>query len=314
MFTNSLLIISSVILFLCFIIVCNLPNYYLRNKYESLVNDNQENQRPDKKIAFCFMIYDCINNEELWKKFFDSADINKYNIYIHYKHNKKLKYFEDKKIKHCIPTAWGDKSLVKASNLLFKTAFEDDLQNYKFTLISNSCIPLKSFDFIYDKLTKDNMGYINEAKIQDYYKQFYLYKKNPDLFAKCGQWVILNRKMVEKMAFVDEDFIDITFHGMNLIDEIYYHTYIKHHGLDDQVVKTPNLSSGATTFTIWSDMTDYPYLDGKDKASPYSYETISREEIDYLLSQPCLFGRKFNVNCKVLTDHNEIDLHKYIRL
>ena len=40
-----------------------------------------------KKIAFCFLIYDIINHEELWNIFFQNVDTNKYNIYIHYKFN-----------------------------------------------------------------------------------------------------------------------------------------------------------------------------------------------------------------------------------
>jgi hypothetical protein len=51
-----------------------------------------------KKIAFCFLIYDIINHEELWNKFFLDVDINKYNIYIHYKYNVPLKYFEKYKL------------------------------------------------------------------------------------------------------------------------------------------------------------------------------------------------------------------------
>ena len=33
-----------------------------------------------KKIAFCFLIYDIINHEELWNIFFKNIDTNKYNI------------------------------------------------------------------------------------------------------------------------------------------------------------------------------------------------------------------------------------------
>ena len=47
-----------------------------------------------KKVAFCFLIYDVINHEELWNIFFKNVDTNKYTIYIHYKFNKPLKYFE----------------------------------------------------------------------------------------------------------------------------------------------------------------------------------------------------------------------------
>ncbi len=106
------IIISIVLLILLFIILFNLF-YKKREPF---------NDKP-KKIAFCFLIYDSINHEELWNNFFANADRNKYTIYIHYKENLPLKHFEDNKIKNSIPTAWGDKSLVKASNLLFRTAF-----------------------------------------------------------------------------------------------------------------------------------------------------------------------------------------------
>jgi len=42
-----------------------------------------------KKIALCFLIYDKINNEELWWDFIKNIDKNKYNIYIHFKNTTK---------------------------------------------------------------------------------------------------------------------------------------------------------------------------------------------------------------------------------
>jgi hypothetical protein len=50
-----------------------------------------------KKLAFCFLIYDEINHEELWNIFFKNIDKNKYNIYIHYKSNKPLIFFDKNK-------------------------------------------------------------------------------------------------------------------------------------------------------------------------------------------------------------------------
>ena len=47
-----------------------------------------------------------------------------------------------------------------AYNILFREAYKDD-NNYKFVIVSNSCIPLKSFNYIYNKLTIDNYGYFN---------------------------------------------------------------------------------------------------------------------------------------------------------
>jgi len=295
----SLIIISIILLFLCFIILFNLFD----KKREPF-------QDTHKKIAFCFLIYDSINHEELWKKFFDGADRNKYTIYIHYKENLPLKHFEDRKLANCIPTAWGDKSLIKASNLLFKTAFEDDPANYKFVLVSNSCIPLKSFDYVYDFLTKDNIGYVNEfTDINDKFKETALYAKSPDTFAKSSQWVILNRDIVEKTAFVEEEIIDNELSNIFAPDEIYYLSYIKYHRMENQVVKTPNLSSGATTFTYWKNMS---YIFPKPNAEPHAYDTIDESELKYLLVEPCLFGRKFNKNCSVVIEGKNIQLYEYI--
>ena len=58
-----------------------------------------EKLRKKRKIAFCFLIYDKINNEELWHEFFKNADQNKYSIYVHYKVDKPFKYFEKYKLK-----------------------------------------------------------------------------------------------------------------------------------------------------------------------------------------------------------------------
>ena len=51
-----------------------------------------------KKIAFCFLINDVINHEELWYTFFKNIPQDKYNIYIHYKIDFPLKYFDIYKI------------------------------------------------------------------------------------------------------------------------------------------------------------------------------------------------------------------------
>ena len=61
-----------------------------------------------KSIAFLFLIYDIINAEKLWYDFFKNVDKSKYTIYIHYKKNVTLKYFNDYKLDKCLQTKWGD--------------------------------------------------------------------------------------------------------------------------------------------------------------------------------------------------------------
>jgi len=78
-----------------------------------------------KKIAFLFLIYDIINLEELWRYFFLNVDKNKYTIYIHFKNNVSLKYFEQYKLKNCIETKYADISLVCAQNILLEESLKD---------------------------------------------------------------------------------------------------------------------------------------------------------------------------------------------
>ena len=72
-----------------------------------IYNNTKRFNSNNKKIALCFLIYDKINHEEIWYKWLENVDKSKYNIYIHYKEDKKLKYFNDHKLSYCIETCWG---------------------------------------------------------------------------------------------------------------------------------------------------------------------------------------------------------------
>ena len=244
---------------------------------------------PPKKIAFCFLIYDSINHEKLWYDFFNTMDSNKYSIYIHYKENKPLEYLEKYKLDNCIPTKYGDVSLVNAHNLLFKKALEDPL-NYKFINVSQACIPLKKSSYIYNYLTKDNMGHFNLSN-----------KVN-----KSSEWFILNRKLAELVTSIDINIINNTYSNVFAPEELFFITTINNNKLDNEIITTPNLSNGATTFTNWGDM-DYKYSSIGESPQPKNYKTISNEEADYLLNSPCLFGRKFNKECDLNYINNKLN-------
>lgn len=61
-------------------------------------------------------------------------------------------------------------------------------------------------------------------------------------------------------------------------------------GRSDTLQLTPNLASGATTFTNWQGM-EYPWPSDNGLKN---YNTITVEEWEYLLKSPAFFGRKFN--------------------
>ena len=102
------------VIYFIILIIIIISFLLISNKRESFENNNS------RKVAFCFLIYDVINHEELWNNFFKNVDKNKYNIYIHYKVDIPLKYFNEYKIKNIMKTEWCGISLVQAQNLLLK--------------------------------------------------------------------------------------------------------------------------------------------------------------------------------------------------
>jgi hypothetical protein len=250
-----------------------------------------------KKIAFCFLIYDEIAHEELWNDFFKSAPEGSYSIYVHYKENKPLKYFEQYKLKECIPTVHAHVSLIHAYNLLFQEAFKDE-DNIKFCIVSGTCIPLKSFDYIYNFLTKNDQAHFNVCPKEQCnpYRCQNMYPYLPlEIINKSSGWFILNRILVESLCFIDKAWIDRIYTPVPAPEEFFYITTIHLLGLQSHITTTPNLPEGATTFTNWDDM-GYKY---SSTLGLKNYKEITDEELEYLVASPCLFGRKFLKECYI---------------
>jgi len=191
-----------------------------------------------KKIAFCFLIYDEFNHEDIWNLFFQNIPPDKYNIYIHYKNNKPLKYFEKYKLHNCIDTKYDDFTIPLAYNLLFKEAFENDANNFKFCILSNSCIPLKSFNHIYNKLSADDKAYFNICDsshcypncnpLLDFYDKKYI--------SKSHNWFILNRELVQKISIECNHELPIYYKDIYAPAEYFYYTKVKMLGLEEQLL------------------------------------------------------------------------------
>jgi Core-2/I-Branching enzyme len=256
-------------------------------------NITRKKSKPTKKIGFLFLIYDTINLEEAWHTFFESVDPAKYGIYIHYKQNKPLKYFDKYKLSKCVRTNYGKVSILHAHNLLFKKAYEDGC--YKMINLSQACIPFKNFNHIYDFLTRDDLGYFNTTKENIFPRCDALLKYyDKDTIKKSSEWFILNRKLGRFFAYYDKDKINKMYAPITFTEEHFYITEIFDKNMQDEVKMTDNLSNGATTFTNWyGDNYKYP-----SSSALKNYNRISAEELEYLLGSRCLFGRKFNTDCE----------------
>ena len=278
-----------------------------------------------KKIAFCFLIYDKINNEKLWKLFFKNIPESKYSIYIHYKIDEPLKYFERYKFKYCINTDWGEVNVVQAQNLLLKEGLLD-IDNTYFINISGACIPFKSFDYIYNYLyerdiTKSYCNIIdyknkknnNELSnywdntmsilmptltiFRDFSQSNIINFKNLD-YINVSQWWVLNRKHADLMVTNESKYVERFSNVIGPKDELCYIYNMKTCNL------LPELIVQETTFVnMWR--SDYRYNNNSDLITlvsrafrPKEYNRIEQDELLYLLNKEGLFfGRKFEQDC-----------------
>ena len=251
------------------------------------------------KIAFLFLIYDIINHENIWFNFFNGISKNKYNIYIHYKTNDKLDYFDDYKINNSLitNTIYADISIVKAQNILIKEALKDK-DNKHFIFLSGSCIPLKSFNYVYNYLDS-KYSYFHIADPDDCFPDCevalqYIPKTH---IKKASQWCILNRRHSELLIKGAADYL-LWFKDTYAPDElcyISYLSYIYNNKLSNEIISTSYASPPevATTFANWEDM-NYKYASERELKN---YKNISEDELEHLLRSKSLFGRKFKPSC-----------------
>lgn len=267
------------------------------------------------KIAFIFLIYSTINHEELWHTFFKNVDKNKYNIYIHYKNDVKLKYFNDYKIAETIPTKYADISIVKAQNHMLREGLKD-INNTHFIFLSGACIPLKSFNHIYNKLDcKFSYFHIADKNdcIQDCQDAFkYI---NIKYLNKASQWCILNRKhailIINGANFYKHVYNNNTlnyliwFEKSYAPDELCYLTFLArifNNKLENEIIATRYKypPEYATTFANWEGM-NYKYVSDKELKN---YIHISEKELRHLLCSRCFFGRKFKPAASLSLNNN----------
>ena len=292
------------ILFISFCFLMNILGIYAFFSKKKVVKSSYAiksyDENSPKKIAFCFLIYDKINHEELWYNWFKNVDKNKYDIYIHYKENKPLKYFDKYKLSNNISTKYADVSLIHAHNLLFKEAFNDN--NYKVISLSGSCIPVKSFDHVYNYLTRDNYGHFNVASKKYLFPRCNILLKRYDKehINKSSEWFILNRNIIEHINKISKNEIDEMYSDIYAPEEHFYITLVYANNLQDSI-KIDNNLSYSTTFTGWPDMTDYKKFSTSilKKNEPNEYIKIGDDELQYLVNSSSLFARKFTSECNL---------------
>ncbi|XP_027939987.1 glycosyltransferase BC10-like isoform X2 [Vigna unguiculata] len=113
------------------------------------------------KVAFLFLTPSSLPFERLWHMFFKGHE-GKFSVYVHASKDKPTHvspYFIGRDI-HSAPVGWGKISMVEAERRLLANALLDP-DNQHFVLLSESCIPVRRFDFVYNYLLLTNVSFID---------------------------------------------------------------------------------------------------------------------------------------------------------
>ncbi|XP_058101271.1 glycosyltransferase BC10-like isoform X2 [Magnolia sinica] len=210
-------IIVSFVIFLCIFALLRLHS---QSKHLSLASARAASvRRPSDpfvglpKIAFLFLARSNLPLDFLWQRFFQNAYEGSFSIYIHSKpgivfdeSTTRCTFFQGRQLSKSVQVAWGESSMIKAEKLLLEEALQDPA-NQRFVLISDSCVPLHNFSYIYNYVMSSSKSFVDS--FLDEKEGRYNPKMSPtipkDRWRKGSQWITLVRKHAE--VIVDDDLI-----------------------------------------------------------------------------------------------------------
>lgn len=235
-------------------------------------------QAEEKKVALLFLTRSDLNHSQLWQNWIDPE---KYNVYNHSKTPVQDPWFAQFRIAETQPNEWG--WILLAEQALLKAALQNP-ENCKFVFLSESCVPIRTTDQVYDFLTADDCSYMRWHELWWHGNQARTLSEFPEANHLGNQtWMILNRRHAEMMAY-DDYWIHLA-HPHLAADEAYPSTFFCMQGVLHE------FKNQFTTFVDWQ------------RGGPYVIREATQENFDLLLDarrnpngpfepRSCLFARK----------------------
>ncbi|GJP57008.1 hypothetical protein CLOM_g16049 [Closterium sp. NIES-68] len=213
-------------------------------------------------IAFLFLTRGPMPLAPLWEKFLQGHE-GRYSIYVHASNTSfsfppgSSPIFRGR----LVPggeVQWGEISMVDAERRLLEAAVQDETNRF-FVLLSESCIPLWPFDYIYSYIASSSLSFV-DAYPDPYNMSFGRYIPHIFMpvirrrqFLKGNQWFILRRRHAE---LVVRDTLHYTKHNLSCAfrlqwgklccaDEHYIQTLL-------HMTNPAGISRYPTTFADWS--------------------------------------------------------------
>ncbi|GAB2274536.1 hypothetical protein Dimus_009303 [Dionaea muscipula] len=268
---------------------------------------------PRFKIAFMFLTNTDLYFSSLWERFFNNTSKDLYNIYIHADPDSNVNdpggLFKGKFIpsKH---TERASATLISAARRLMATAILDDSMNFYFALISQHCIPLHSFMYMYNSLFQSSRNFIWGGKVK--YRSFIEILSNEstlhDRYYARGNNVMLPEVPYDEFRVGSQFFILTKKHALLVLrDRRLWRKFrlpcVRVESCYPEEHYFPTLLSmedlkGCTQFTLtrvnWTDSVDgHPHTYRPPEVSPELIYELRQSNFTY----DYLFARKFTPDC-----------------
>ena len=117
------------------------------------------------KIAFLFLTINNLKHSSIWDKYFKSVNKNKYSIYVHPKYPNRVSdtILKENIIDDLVETKYG--FLVEAMVKLMDSGLKDKNKKF-FVFVSDSCIPIKKFDVLYEEVFKIGKSIVDKMLLK----------------------------------------------------------------------------------------------------------------------------------------------------
>ncbi|CAA0826494.1 Core-2/I-branching beta-1-6-N-acetylglucosaminyltransferase family protein [Striga hermonthica] len=232
------------------------------------------------KVAFLFLVRRSLPLDFLWECFFENVDRSRFSIYIHAEpgivfdeSTTSSGLFFNRQLRNSIKVAWGEASMIAAERLLFKEALQDPA-NQRFVLLSDSCVPLYNFSYIYKYLMASPRSFVDS--FVDKKDVRYNPKMSPVIprnkWRKGSQWVTLIRRHAE--IVVDDEIVFPIFEK-----------FCKVHNMFQKVLSffmnglEAELERRTVTYTLWNQSRTTPTDDVAWHPFTFSYGDSGPEQI-----------------------------------
>ncbi|KAG6522790.1 glycosyltransferase BC10-like [Zingiber officinale] len=256
------------------------------------------------KIAFMFLTPGSLPLEKLWEKFFQGHD-GRFSIYVHASREKPVHvspFFVGSDIRSAKVT-WGKISMVDAEKRLLANALQDP-DNQHFVLLSDSCVPLHNFDYVYNYLMATNVSFIDSfwdpgPHGNARYTEHMLPEIEEKDFRKGSQWFTMKRRhalivMADNLYYTKfKLFCKPGFDSRNCYaDEHYLPTLLT-------MVDPTGIANWSVTHVDWSEGKWHPKA---YRAQDISYELlknitsidenfhVTSDEEKFISRKPCLWN------------------------